>query len=87
MCRLIVCIAALSAVARVALADTKEAATESSVVIMRSAPCPTVPNPPGCGAPNWIDLLSTKITCGYRKSRCVWDDGSCPPPHNARECA
>src|SRR5260370_39503545 len=31
-------------------------------MIIRSAPCPTTPNPPGCGAPNWIDLLSTTIT-------------------------
>ena len=61
MCRLLVCIVALSASAGFAQA-TKEAATASSVVIMRSAPCPTSPNPPGCGAPNWIDLLSTKIT-------------------------
>ena len=60
MCRLFVCMVALSAIAGFAQA-TKEAATASSVVIMRSAPCPTVPNPPGCGAPNWIDLLSTTI--------------------------
>jgi hypothetical protein len=24
--------------------------------------------------------------CGYRKSRCFWDDESCPPPHNVIEC-
>ena len=68
MVRLIKCIAVLCALLFVSLglaqAATKEAAAESNVFIMRAAPCPTTPptpNPPGCGAPNWVDLLSTTI--------------------------
>lgn len=40
---------------------TKAAAAASSVTIARAAPCPTLPNPPGCGAPNWFTLLSTSL--------------------------
>ena len=41
---------------------TKAAAAASSVTIARAAPCPTLPNPPGCGAPNWFTLVSTSLT-------------------------